>query len=301
MSETVEATNAEMSRPMPPPVPSQQCVSPINPPLLKWPGGKREVLQYLLPMIPREYGRYYEPFLGGGALFFATGPARATLGDTNYDLVNCYEQVRDHPDRVIKHLRQMRNTETDYYAIRSMHPTNPFKRAARLIYLTNLSFNGIHRVNLRGEFNVPYGHKRHLDPCDESRIWQTGLALSGTELTIGDFGATVLSAEAGDLVYFDPPYTVAHGNNGFVKYNAKIFSWEDQRRLAQTAAELARRGCKVMVSNADHQSVRVLYEGAFECVVVRRPSRIAASATHRGLVTECVFHNLSQYLGDPEC
>jgi len=206
--------------------------------------------------------------------------------------MNCYLQVRDRPSEVIAHLEIMKNTESDYYSIRSRVCICPFEQAARLIYLMELSFNGIHRVNLKGEFNVPYGHKTHLKPCDPSRIKEASAALATAELVVGDFKDTVASAGRGDVVYFDPPYTVAHSNNGFVKYNAKIFSWDDQRRLAALARLLSERGCHVIVSNADHESIRALYEGTFTIHLLSRPSRISASAAHRRPVTECVFHTL---------
>lgn len=267
---------------------------PLHPPLLKWPGGKRDILAHLLPLFPASFGRYFEPFVGGGAVFFALSPARAILADTNADLVNCYVQVRDRPDELIELLSSMPNAEANYYAVRSSNPLDPLARAARLVYLMTLSFNGIHRVNLKGAFNVPYGHKAHLPPCDPARVRTASKVLADAELAVADFEDTVESAAAGDLVYFDPPYTVAHSNNGFVKYNAKIFSWDDQRRLAETAIALSERGCHVVVSNADHDSVRVLYAGHFATHLIRRPSRISASAAHRRPVTECVFHNLDR-------
>jgi len=259
-------------------------------PLLKWPGGKRILLKHLLPLAPKVFNRYYEPFFGGGALFFAVHGPKAVLADKNQDLINCYTQVRDYPEAVIAHLSRLKNTEEDYYAVRDTSPTDGAAKAARLIYLTTLSFNGIHRVNLQGKFNVPYGHKRHLQPCDAAKIKAVSGALSSAYLLCDDFEAAVSDAQAGDLVYLDPPYTVAHGNNGFLKYNAKIFSWEDQVRLARVAGDLDKRGCRVLVSNAHHPSIQSLYR-VFKAVEISRPSVIAASGKHRRIVTECIFHN----------
>ena len=137
---------------------------------MKWPGGKRELVNHLLPLFPERFGRYFKPFAGGAAVFFALSPRRAVLADTNGDLINCYIQVRDQPEEVIKRLAEMPNTELDYYAIRAAGPIDPVIQAARLIYLTSLSFNGIHRVNLIGQFNVPYGRKLHIKPLDPVRI-----------------------------------------------------------------------------------------------------------------------------------
>jgi DNA adenine methylase len=259
-------------------------------PLLKWPGGKRALLNHLLPLVPSSLNSYFEPFLGGGALFFALQPRRGVLADNNPELVNLYLQVRDNPEELIEHLSRLRNTERDYYAIRSSVPEHPVERAARIMYLTTLAFNGIHRLNLRGQFNVPYGYKMHLNPCEPSKIRSASEALSSLNIMCDDFEAAVQDAERGDVVYLDPPYTVALGNNGFLKYHARIFSWDDQVRLSAVARNLVDRGCKVIVSNANHPSIVDLYEG-FHMKVVERASRIAASGQFRRRVTECIFYN----------
>ncbi len=271
-----------------------------NLPLLKWPGGKRSLVKHILPLVPATFNRYYEPFLGGGALFFALSPERSTLADVSASLINCYTQVRDNPNRVIEHLSQMTNSAEDYYEIRNNKPQDAVVAAAQLIYLTTLSFNGIHRVNLRGEFNVPYGHKSHLKVCEPVKIYRASAALSTADLICGDFEISLETAVAGDLVYLDPPYTVAHGNNGFVKYNAKIFSWKDQLRLADVAHELAKRGCYVLVSNAAHASIELLYSD-FRSRRVVRPSVIAASAGYRGQVSEYIFYNKEIETNAKEC
>ena len=139
-------------------------------PLLKWPGGKRRLVQIILRLVPQDLGRYYEPFFGGGALFFALQPRVARLSDRNAELISAYLQIRNHPEDVIRQLCKLKNSETDYYATRSSTPRIDSARAARTIYLTTLAFNGIHRVNLRGEFNVPYGRKTHLRPCEPEKI-----------------------------------------------------------------------------------------------------------------------------------
>lgn len=257
-------------------------------PFLKWPGGKRALLPSIIPLLPSSYSTYYEPFLGGGAVFFSLAPHRAVLSDTNPDLINAYVQVRDNPERVIKELRTLRNSERDYYAQRAARPRSPLKKAVRLLYLSTLSFNGIHRVNLKGEFNVPYGHKAYLPTCNETQILSASDTLQGTTLKVSDFETATQRATPGSLIYFDPPYTVAHGANGFLKYNEHIFSWADQLRLANTAKVLAERGCCVVVSNADHPSVRRLYPG-FEAIRLHRFSRIAATSTHRRMVSELAF------------
>lgn len=259
------------------------------PPLLKWPGGKRALTRHIVPLLQGFTGTYYEPFAGGAAVFFHLRPARAIVSDADEELISCYQQVRDEPGAVIRRLKRLRNSEDDYYQIREWTPRSAAARAARLIYLCSLSFNGIYRRNLRGRFNVPYGHKTHIDPCDEVRIFKASAALRDVTLSSLDFERALKSAKSGDFVYLDPPYTVAHGNNGFVKYNAKIFSWDDQIRLASLAEALARRGCAVVVSNADHPSIDALYE-KFERIRIQRPSRIAADVCFRKPVMECIYY-----------
>lgn len=258
--------------------------------LLKWPGGKRALLKHILAFAPNTFNNYYEPFVGGGALFFALQPQKAILADKNTELINCYKQVRDYPDAVIVHLSQLRNTKEDYYTIRESIPSDEIARAARFIYLMTLSFNGIHRVNLQGKFNVPYGYKEYLNPCDATKILQASTLLSSAELLYEDFESAVNNAKTGDFIYFDPPYTVAHSNNGFLKYNDRIFSWSDQIRLATMALNLAERGCKVLISNADHPSILELYR-SFKMHRITRTSAIAASGEYRRQITECIFYN----------
>ncbi len=259
-------------------------------PLLKWPGGKRKHLPHLTSCMPSRYGQYFEPFVGGGAFFFALQPPQAILSDINGELIDCYEVVRDLPEEIIDYLSLQKGSEDWYYSVRASTPRDPIERAGRLIYLLTLSFNGIHRTNRNGEFNVPYGHRPHLHPKDPNEIRRISKALQSATLRRGDFASSVADAEAGDVVYFDPPYTVAHGQNGFLRYNAKIFSWQDQYRLAQTARELASRGCHVLVSNADHPSILELYT-EFSVKRIERHSTIAASHQHRKLVSECLFYS----------
>jgi DNA adenine methylase len=259
------------------------------PPLIKWAGGKRRLLHDIAEMVPARFSRYYEPFLGGGAVFFSLLPPAATLSDTNGELIEMYTQVRDCPEEVLSRLRRMPNSGQDYYRIRSMKPRTSAGKAARFIYLCTLSFNGIYRQNLKGEFNVPYGYKTHLNPCDALVLEKISGSLQGKTLLEGDFEEATSTAQEGDFVYFDPPYTVAHGNNGFIKYNAKIFSWADQKRLASVASRLKKAGCSVLVSNADHSSIRELYSD-FQTHVIERHSVMAASSEFRRPVRECLFY-----------
>lgn len=209
----------------------------------------------------------------------------------NPDLIECYETVRDHPEPIIERLHHLSNNKGTYLRVRAARPTTPVGRAARFLYLTRLSFNGIYRVNLRGAFNVPYGWKKHLDVVQEAAIRATSASLAKVTLRCADFEAVLNSARKGDFVYLDPPYTVAHENNGFLKYNAKVFSWTDQARLASLAERLAARGCHLLITNACHDSIRHLYRDLRQ-VVVRRVSRISADPMHRGPVNELIITNI---------
>jgi len=259
-------------------------------PFLKWPGGKRLIAPQVLRHAPSTYGRYFEPFVGGAALFFHLRPAAATLSDRNVELMNCYEQVRDNVERVIAQLSRLRNTEYEYYRVRGVRCRTPITRAAQFIYLVNLAFNGIYRVNFDGRFNVPYGDRPHLRPATANSLRSASKSLQGVDLLACDFETAVADAKEGDFVYLDPPYTVAHSNNGFIRYNDHLFSWPDQERLAGLAANLAQRGCYVVISNAAHGHIRSLYSG-FEVAEIHRSSAIAADPKHRTRVVEFVLRS----------
>ncbi|HEX7242383.1 MAG TPA: Dam family site-specific DNA-(adenine-N6)-methyltransferase [Longimicrobiaceae bacterium] len=262
----------------------------MSPPLLKWPGGKRKLLKHILPLIPTPPNRYFEPFAGSAAVFLSLRPASAILSDTNAELINCYQQVRDYPEEVILRLATLKADPDTYLEVRAKVPSEEVARAARFIYLTTLSFNGIYRTNLKGDFNVPYGHRPHLHPKEPALIRAISRALSVTELRCVDFASALAEARQGDVVYLDPPYTVAHGNNGFLRYNAKIFSWADQTRLAELSHQLVERGCQVVISNADHPSILALYE-KFRVHRIERQSSVAGRAEGRRRISECIFHS----------
>ncbi|MGB3124414.1 MAG: Dam family site-specific DNA-(adenine-N6)-methyltransferase, partial [Pseudomonas sp.] len=176
-------------------------------PLIRWPGGKRALVSKITSKFPQNFDRYYEPFFGGGAIFFAMAPDNASLSDINSDLINAYIMVRDRPSELIGDLERYDNSEKFYYEIRASKPSDIIKKSARLLYLTRLSFNGIYRVNLNGDFNVPYGKKYHLSAFDLPKLLQVSEALKGVSLSVADFELATQSARSGDLVYFDPPYT----------------------------------------------------------------------------------------------
>lgn len=215
-------------------------------------------------------------------------PARAFLSDANPELINIYQQIKEDPQALLKTLAGMENSEAEYYRVRGSSLRSPSRQAARLIYLINLSFNGIYRVNSQGGYNVPYGQNPMRQIVDPQNMLRVHKALRDAKLSVEDFEEATKDAKEGDLVYFDPPYTVAHNKNGFVHYNANLFSWEDQLRLANHSRMLQDRGVFVVVSNADHTSIRALYP-TFKPRRVYRTSGIAASSEKRQRISELLL------------
>lgn len=260
-------------------------------PLFRWPGGKRWLVPTLREIIPQKFGRYFEPFFGAGALYFALLPSVAIISDINADLMACYRTLRDKHREVADAIGAMPRDRESFYRIRDQDPSSDVEAAARFIYLTTLAFNGIYRVNRAGRFNVPFGDREYGQLGGHSQLETYGQALNGASVLSGDFEFALEGANSGDVVYVDPPYTVAHSNNGFIKYNDRLFSWKDQERLARVVAELDRRGCAVLVSNAHHDSIARLYP-EFRRMTVARHSVMAADSAFRGRIQEYLLTNL---------
>ena len=233
----------------------------------------------------------FQPFLGGGAVYFGLRPPQAVLSDLNGELIEAYVAVRDEVDDVITCLRSLSKDKETYYRVRAWQPRSTASRAARFIYLNKTCFNGLFRVNLKGEFNVPYGrHGDQLVVCDEDQLKQAQEALHDTEIVQRDFGVVFRRVRAGDSVYLDPPYTTAHINNGFIEYNARVFSWDDQRRLASNALRLVKRGARIAISNADHPSITALYtHKRFAIHRIHRWSTMASKGDFRFPTTELLI------------
>lgn len=241
--------------------------------------------------MPASFSTYHEPFAGGAALFFEIRPERAVLSDVNPLLIDCYRAVKSEPDAVLQALARLRNYEGYYYWVRDVwKPKLRATKAARLLYLQSLSFNGLYRENLAGEFNVPYGYKKDAQVRDRGHILEVSKSLARTQLRVESFQNVLNRAKSDDFVYLDPPYTVAHNNNGFVKYNATIYSWQQQIELADVARELRSRGCHVMISNAYHHSVVKLYRrGDFKVMRIDRPSLIGSKPEYRKPTSEALI------------
>lgn len=258
-------------------------------PFLKWAGGKRWFAKKIIDFLPESFTRYIEPFLGSGAIFFALQPKKAILSDVNVELINAYKAIRDYPTQVHALLEghQRNHSEAFYYEMRERIPATPWEQAARTIYLNRTCWNGLYRVNLQGRFNVPKGTKDKV-LMDSDNFELISSTLKGSKIVVSDFEPIIDSANQGDFIFVDPPYTVKHNVNGFVKYNEKIFTWEDQLRLRDATYRAAERGAKVLITNADHSSIRSIYSH-FRLVSMERSSVISGKSSGRGYYDELVI------------
>jgi DNA adenine methylase len=260
-------------------------------PFLKWPGGKRWAVSRLMPLVRSHLsGSYVEPFLGGGALFFALAPARAVLSDINDELMNAYRLTKTRPDILLQHLKRLPVSAAHYEHIRGQSGGSDVRRAVRFLYLNRTCFGGIYRLNQSGQFNVPYGGGDRTPAALWARglLQQASAVLANAVLNTCDFEQSIDASASGDFIYCDPTYTVAHDNNGFVRYNERNFSWVDQGRLAAAIKKANRRGCTVLLSNAHHSDVRSLFDAPKRWTLMRN-SAVSADPTFRRPVAEYLF------------
>lgn len=257
---------------------------------VSWAGSKRRLLTQIAPYLPEDYDLYIEPFLGGGSVFLETAPKSAILNDACGPLVDTWNAIKRNPEGVHREATRRPLQKEDYYSARSERGGGYLQRAGRFIYLNKGAFNGLYRVNLRGEFNVPWGAPKSEFVSDLNNLRAVSKRLESvdTQVTHGDFEPSVTQATRGTLLFLDPPYVTSHNNNGFIEYNEKIFSWDDQVRLASAARAARLRGAHVVVTNANHPSVLALYPD-FEHVVLNRASTLAASTARRGRTTEILM------------
>lgn len=231
-------------------------------PILKWAGGKTQMLSDLLPKVPFSYGRYIEPFLGGGAMFFALQPENAIIADSNPELINMYRQVSDHVDDVIQYLEQYENTKERFYAVRSQkwEALPAAAAAARTIFLNKTCFNGLYRVNKKGDFNVPYGKYANPRICDRDALYSASAVLKKAEILCSDYFLVLEHyAKEGDFIFLDPPYLPVSEYSDFKRYTKEQFYEEDHVELAKIIMRLHERGCHVILTNSNHPLVHELY------------------------------------------
>lgn len=279
-------------------------------PFLKWAGGKRQLLPYIKNYINEDVlngVKFYEPFIGGGSLFFHLQHGDCVINDFNDEIVNCYKIIKKSPRKLIKELEmhQQNHSKEYFYNIRSLdrngeiEKMSDVEKAARTIYLNKTCYNGLYRVNRAGQFNTPIG--RYVNPliCDEENILEISKFLKKNKIIIRscDFAEAVNDARVGDWIYFDPPYDYEDG--GFVEYVKAGFSHTDLERLKLTCDELIARGCQVLLSNNDTKFVRDTfssenYEIVYETKVIKANRNINSNASKRKKVDEVLIHGKSR-------
>lgn len=279
--------------------------TPVSPrPFIKWAGGKTQLIPQYADYFPDGYVNYYEPFVGGGAIFFHLQPAKSLLIDINLELVNVYRCVRDQVEELIDRLEQhqQQHSSDHYYQVRAALQTpqgsqlavsdtwfyegNHVDRAARLIYLNKTCFNGLYRENSKGHFNVPLGSYKNPAIYDPEVLRADAIALQSAQIEPGSFEQVLQCAQGSeDFVYFDPPYYPISPTSNFTAYNRYSFSEEQQVRLRDVVAELSDRGVKVMLSNSDCDFVRNLYKD-FHIHTIYATRNINCNAEKRGKITE---------------
>ncbi|WP_049802678.1 DNA adenine methylase [Gloeothece verrucosa] len=271
-------------------------------PFLKWAGGKRQLIAEISKYIAkfRENTTYYEPFVGGGALLFHLQPKKAVINDSNSELINCYEVIRDSVEELIEDLRQHKNEPDYYYAIRAWDRSPdykekpPIQRASRIIFLNKTCYNGLFRVNSQGQFNVPFGRYKKPNILDDGvlRAIHKYLNENQVEILNQDFQEAVTTAQKGDFIYFDPPYDPVSDTASFTGYDVNGFDKNEQERLKSTVDDLTRRGCKVLLSNADTPFIRNLYKD-YNRVTVAASRAINSNGLKRGKISEVLVMNYS--------
>jgi DNA adenine methylase len=262
-------------------------------PFLKWAGGKSRLIQQYIPYFPKNYKNYYEPFLGGGAVFFYLQPLQATLTDINCELITTYRCVRDNVEELICLLKehQIKHNREYYYHVRADAKINDIEQAARLIYLNKTCYNGLYRVNSQGKFNVPLGNYKNPNICPEELLRAASKALSTSKIQQVDFTDVLHRAiSSEDFVFCDPPYHPISSTSYFTGYNGHSFGKKEQEALRDTCAELARRGVKVMVCNSDSDFIKNLYKQInFNIYQIAASRSINSNTKKRGVIDELLI------------
>lgn len=275
-------------------------------PFLKWAGGKTQLLEQFDRLFPQSFNNYIEPMVGGGAVFFhlyTNGRIKnkSILVDINRDLMSCFEVVKNNVEDLVLKLKEFKkkyqiDPEKTYYQIRKWDRNDNFinrskiERVARTIFLNKTCYNGLYRVNSSGQFNTPVGRYSNPTICDEENLRAVSDILKKTKLLSEDFETTLDIVSSDDFIYFDPPYHPLSDTANFTSYTQEDFSEDNQKRLKDVFEELAKMGCKVMLSNSDTKFIRELYQD-FNIHIVRAKRYINSNPNHRGEVTEVVVTN----------
>lgn len=268
-------------------------------PVVKWVGGKRQLLDEITPLLPKRITSYCEPFLGGGAVLFSLQPSKAIINDINEDLMLVYEVIRDDVEGLIKSLEQYENTSEYFYKIRDIDRDKDFyysmskvARASRLIYLNKTCFNGLFRVNSSGEFNSPFGHYKNPNIVNEPVLRAVNKYFNANKIQIynEDFEVTLKRVNKGGFVYLDPPYDPVSDTANFTGYNKGGFNRKEQERLKECCDALTRRGVNFMLSNSATAFIKELYQD-YDITIVKAKRAINSNASKRGAVEEVLIRN----------
>lgn len=268
-------------------------------PVVKWVGGKRQLLDEITPLLPKRMTTYCEPFLGGGAVLFSVQPSKAVVNDLNADLITVYEVIRDSVEELVESLKKHENTSVYFYAIRDMdrdkeiyQGMSKVEKASRLIYLNKTCFNGLFRVNSSGEFNSPFGHYKNPNIVNESVLRAVSKYFNASKISFysEDFEQTLQRIGKGSFVYLDPPYDPVSDTASFTGYNKRGFGRDEQSRLKLCCDELTRRGIKFMLSNSATDFIRTLYQD-YNITVVKAKRMINVDTSKRGAIEEVLIRN----------
>jgi len=261
-------------------------------PFLRWAGGKRWLTSRYSRLFPESFDCYLEPFLGSASVYFHLQPLEAILSDLNQELIDSYKAIRDDWQTVYALLKAHSDSHCSeyYYQVRATIPDSLEAKAARFIYLNRTCWNGLYRVNSSGKFNVPIGTKKRA-LLDSDNFELLSKYFEKVSFLSDDFEVVINLAKKGDFIFADPPYTVKHNLNGFIGYNEKIFHWDDQVRLSECLKRASSRGCLVMLTNANHASVKELYVDDFQILELSRNSNIAGMPSNRGVYEEIIVRN----------
>lgn len=264
-------------------------------PLLRWAGGKRWLTKEIHKYLPGIIRNYYEPFCGSCSIYYSIkkylGEGQVYLSDLNGELINFYRVLQTNPAQLIDHLVTYENTERFYYYMRGKIADNEVERAARFYYLNRTSFNGIYRENLSGEYNVPYGFKKYMALFDYDLIFENSSFLKDVVFVHDDFRWSEAFIGGDDFVFVDPPYTVSHNKNGFIKYNKKLFSLMDQKRLKDFLEILSGRRARYLLTNAHHDTVYEIFSVNAVGVESDRYTPISGGVKGREFTKEYIFTN----------
>ncbi|MES2773370.1 MAG: Dam family site-specific DNA-(adenine-N6)-methyltransferase [Bacteroidota bacterium] len=268
----------------------------MSKPFLRWAGGKTWMLSYIDKLLPASIANYHEPFLGGGSIFFYLKEkgiikGKAFLSDSNEELINTYRILKSKPAELFKLLKEHQNTVDEYYRIRSTIYIDDVERAARFLFLNRTSFNGIYRVNRSGSYNVPYGYKKYKELYDFDELSKASACFKNCFFSVMDFKRVTSKVGAGDFVFFDPPYTVAHENNGFIHYNQSLFSWQNQIELSKLLPQIKLLGANFILTNACHKSIEGIYNDKANKTILSRASTIGGIGASRTKYNELIYKN----------